>query len=187
APQPSRSRPLSRPRRMIGREIQRMKRSTPHSLRAPLRALALASAAIGLASSGSVLAAASGSPAPAASTAPAAPAAALTVAQTAVPAAVSVPASSVVPVVATAPNSLQSISVQSVNGTQVQLILHMSAPAVAPLGFAIDKPARISFDLPNTTLALPSRRIDVGTGGEGDACRLVDGEAERRDSRGGHV
>src|SRR6185437_6415272 len=147
---------------------QRMKRSTPHSLRAPLRALALASAAIGLASSGSVLAAASGSPAPAASTAPAAPAApaaALTVAQTAVPAAVSVPASSVVPAVATAPNSLQSISVQSVNGTQVQLILHMSAPAVAPLGFAIDKPARISFDLPNTTLALPSRRIDVGTGG----------------------
>jgi type IV pilus assembly protein PilQ len=114
---------------------------------------------MGLASGGSVLAAA---PGPAA---PAAPAAPLTVAQTAVPAAVSVPAGSVVPVVASAPNSLQSISVQSINGTQVQLILHMSAPAAAPLGFAIDKPARISFDLPNTTLALPSRRIDVGTGG----------------------
>jgi type IV pilus assembly protein PilQ len=139
-----------------------MKRSTPHSLRAPVCALALASAAIGLASSGSVLAAAPGSPAPAA---PAASTAPVTVAQTTVSAAVSVPAGSVVPVVATAPNSLQSISVQSINGAQVQLILHMSAPAAAPLGFAIDKPARISFDLPNTTLALPSRRIDVGTGG----------------------
>src|SRR6185437_15889887 len=158
APQPSRSR-HRRPRRMIGREIQRMKRSTLHSLRAPVRALALASAAIGLAGSGSVFAAAPGS------AAPAAPAAPVTVAQTVVPAVASVPAGSVVPVVATTPNSLQSISVQSINGAQVQLILHMSAPPAAPLGFAIDKPARISFDLPNTTLALPSRRIDVGTGG----------------------
>ncbi|HTT05912.1 MAG TPA: type IV pilus secretin PilQ [Steroidobacteraceae bacterium] len=140
-----------------------MKRSTLHSLRAPLCALALASGAVGLAASGSVLAAAPGAAAPA--LAPAVPAAPLTVAQTAVPAVASVPAGSVVPVVATAPNSLQSISVQSINGAQVQLILHMSAPATAPLGFAIDKPARISFDLPNTTLALPSRRIDVGTGG----------------------
>ena len=71
----------------------------------------------------------------------------------------------VVPVLATSPNTLQSISVQTVNGAQVQLTLHMSAPAPMPLGFAIDKPARISFDLPNTTLALPSRRIDVGAGG----------------------
>src|SRR4029077_10492907 len=29
----------------------------------------------------------------------------------------------------------------------------------------IDKPARISLDLPNTALALSSRRIDVGSGG----------------------
>ncbi len=34
-----------------------------------------------------------------------------------------------------------------------------------PLSFTIDNPARISFDLPNTTLALPSRRIDVKAGG----------------------
>jgi type IV pilus assembly protein PilQ len=33
------------------------------------------------------------------------------------------------------------------------------------LPFTIDKPARIAFDLLNTTLALPSRRIDVRSGG----------------------
>jgi type IV pilus assembly protein PilQ len=33
------------------------------------------------------------------------------------------------------------------------------------LSFTIDNPARISFDLPNTTLALPSRRIDVHASG----------------------
>ena len=37
-------------------------------------------------------------------------------------------------------------------------------PGPEPLAFTIDKPARISLDLPNTTLALPSRRIDVGAG-----------------------
>src|SRR6185503_10992482 len=31
--------------------------------------------------------------------------------------------------------------------------------------FTIDNPARISFDLPNTELALPSRRIEVKSGG----------------------
>jgi type IV pilus assembly protein PilQ len=62
-------------------------------------------------------------------------------------------------------NKLQSIDVQSVSGTQTQLTLHLSGPAPQPLVFTIDKPARISLDLPNTTLALPSRRIDVGTGG----------------------
>jgi type IV pilus assembly protein PilQ len=41
----------------------------------------------------------------------------------------------------------------------------MSGPAPEPLPFTIDKPARIAFDLPNTTLALPSRRIDVKSGG----------------------
>ena len=38
-------------------------------------------------------------------------------------------------------------------------------PAPQPLSFTIDNPARISFDLPNTTLALPSRRIDVHSSG----------------------
>jgi type IV pilus assembly protein PilQ len=62
-------------------------------------------------------------------------------------------------------NQLESINVQALGGNQTQLTLHMSAPAPEPLVFTIDKPARISLDLPNTSLALPSRRIDVGTGG----------------------
>jgi type IV pilus assembly protein PilQ len=64
-----------------------------------------------------------------------------------------------------ATNQLQSIDVQKVGGKQIQLTLHLSGPAPEPLSFTIDKPARISLDLPDTALALPSRRIDVGSGG----------------------
>jgi type IV pilus assembly protein PilQ len=63
------------------------------------------------------------------------------------------------------PTQLQSIDVQTLSGQQVQLKLHMSGPAPEPLPFTIDKPARIAFDLPNTTLSLASRRIDVHSGG----------------------
>src|SRR5580658_2851961 len=63
------------------------------------------------------------------------------------------------------PNKLESIEVQTLSGQQVQLKLRLSGPASEPLPFTIDKPARIAFDLPNTTLALPSRRIDVRSGG----------------------
>ncbi len=63
------------------------------------------------------------------------------------------------------PVQLQSIDVQTLTGQQVQLKLHMSGPAPEPLPFTIDKPARIAFDLPNTTLALASRRFDVRSGG----------------------
>jgi type IV pilus assembly protein PilQ len=59
---------------------------------------------------------------------------------------------------------LETIDVQT-SGQQVQLKLHLSGPAPEPLPFTIDKPARIAFDLPNTTLALASRRIDVRSGG----------------------
>jgi type IV pilus assembly protein PilQ len=63
------------------------------------------------------------------------------------------------------PVQLQSIDVQTLSGQQVQLKLHLSGPAPEPLPFTIDKPARIAFDLPNTTLALASRRFDVRSGG----------------------
>jgi type IV pilus assembly protein PilQ len=63
------------------------------------------------------------------------------------------------------PLKLESIDVQTLSGQQVQLKLHMSGPAPEPLPFTIDKPARIAFDLPNTTLGLASRRIDVHSGG----------------------
>src|SRR5450755_1093116 len=63
------------------------------------------------------------------------------------------------------PNNLESIDVQALSGQQVVLKLHLSGPAPEPLPFTIDKPARIAFDLPNTTLALATRRIDVRSGG----------------------
>jgi type IV pilus assembly protein PilQ len=63
------------------------------------------------------------------------------------------------------PLKLESIDVQTLSGQQVQLKLHMNGPAPEPLPFTIDKPARIAFDLPNTTLGLASRRIDVHSGG----------------------
>jgi type IV pilus assembly protein PilQ len=66
---------------------------------------------------------------------------------------------------AAASNQLQSIDVQKLNANQLQVTLHMSGPAPEPLAFTVDKPARISLDLPNTSLALTSRRIDVGTNG----------------------
>ena len=60
---------------------------------------------------------------------------------------------------------LEAIDVQPLPGQQVQLTMRLSGPAPTPLSFTIDNPARISFDLPNTTLAMPSRRIDVHTSG----------------------
>src|SRR5712671_2797622 len=62
-------------------------------------------------------------------------------------------------------NTLQSIDVQTLAGKQVQLTLHLSGPAPEPMSFTIDKPARISMDLPGTKLALPARRIDVASEG----------------------
>src|SRR5256885_5307248 len=60
---------------------------------------------------------------------------------------------------------LEAIDVQPLPGQQLQVTMRMSGPAPKPLSFTIDNPARISFDLPNTVLALPSRRIDVHTSG----------------------
>jgi type IV pilus assembly protein PilQ len=60
---------------------------------------------------------------------------------------------------------LQAIDVQTLPGNQLQLTMRLSGPATEPLSFTIDNPARISFDLPNTELALPSRRIEVKAAG----------------------
>src|SRR5262245_20342625 len=63
------------------------------------------------------------------------------------------------------PNKLQAIDVLTLPGQQLQLTMRLTGPAMEPLSFTIDNPARISFDLPNTELALPSRRIEVKSGG----------------------
>jgi len=62
-------------------------------------------------------------------------------------------------------NKLQSIDVQPMSGQGMQLVITTSEAAPQPLSFTIDNPARISFDLPDTGLALPQRRIDVRSGG----------------------
>ena len=74
-------------------------------------------------------------------------------------------------------NRLESVDVTALPGQQVQLKLHTSGPAPQPLAFTIDKPARISLDLPGVTLALPNRRIDVKSGGVDS---LVAGEGSGR-------
>ena len=60
---------------------------------------------------------------------------------------------------------LEAIDVQPLPGQQVLLTMRLSGPAPQPLSFTIDNPARISFDLPGVSVALPSRRIDVHTSG----------------------
>jgi type IV pilus assembly protein PilQ len=61
--------------------------------------------------------------------------------------------------------SLESIHVQPLAGEHLELTMHLSGPAPQPVSFTVDNPARISIDLPDTALALPSRRIDVHSGG----------------------
>ena len=59
---------------------------------------------------------------------------------------------------------LEGIDVQPLPGQQVELRLRMSGPAPEPTSFTIENPARISLDLPNTTLGLQNRRRDVNAG-----------------------
>jgi type IV pilus assembly protein PilQ len=60
---------------------------------------------------------------------------------------------------------LEAIDVQPLPGAQVQLRLRVSGgSAPEPISFTIDDPARISLDLPNTAIALQSRRQDVNIG-----------------------
>src|SRR5438270_704654 len=61
--------------------------------------------------------------------------------------------------------ALQAIDVQPLPGQQLQITLRLSGPAPQPLSFTIDNPARNSYDPPNTTLALASRRIDAHASG----------------------
>ena len=62
-------------------------------------------------------------------------------------------------------NRLESIDVNTLPGKQVELRLHTSGKAPAPLAFTIDRPARISLDLPGVALGLDKRKIDVHAGG----------------------
>lgn len=60
--------------------------------------------------------------------------------------------------------SLQSMDFVALDRDRVLLTLTLSAPAPEPVVFTIDKPARLSLDLPDTTLALAERfrKVNIG-------------------------
>jgi type IV pilus assembly protein PilQ len=60
---------------------------------------------------------------------------------------------------------LEKVEVQPQPGQQVEVRLVLDGPAPQPVTFTVDNPARLSVDLPGAALALPSRRVDVNTGG----------------------
>jgi type IV pilus assembly protein PilQ len=59
---------------------------------------------------------------------------------------------------------LEAIDVQPLPGQQVELKLKLNGAAPQPMSFTIENPARISLDLPNTTLGLSSRRQEANIG-----------------------
>jgi type IV pilus assembly protein PilQ len=61
-------------------------------------------------------------------------------------------------------NRLEKVEASSLPGDQVEVRLQLSDPAAQPLTFTVDNPARISFDLPGTSIAMASRRVDVKKG-----------------------
>lgn len=60
-------------------------------------------------------------------------------------------------------NRLESIQATS-NGNKVELTLRLAEDAPTPLTFTVDNPARIALDLPATSVAMTSRRVDVKQG-----------------------
>jgi type IV pilus assembly protein PilQ len=76
-----------------------------------------------------------------------------------------------------APLRLEALDVSSQAGEKVVVFLRMSGPAIEPMSFAIDEPARISLDLPGTALGLTSRRTVVK---QGPLDTIVAAEAQGR-------
>ena len=60
---------------------------------------------------------------------------------------------------------LTAVEVLPMQGSTLQVRLRTDGVAPQPLTFTIDRPARLSVDLPDVVLALENRRIDVGSGG----------------------
>jgi type IV pilus assembly protein PilQ len=59
---------------------------------------------------------------------------------------------------------LTDIQVSTLPGNRVVVVMTTSGPAPEPLSFTIDEPARISLDLPGTSLGLAERRREVKRG-----------------------
>src|SRR5262245_49633174 len=67
-------------------------------------------------------------------------------------------------VLAQGTNRLEDIRANVLAGNKVELTLRLSDTAPQPLVFTVDNPARIALDLPDTAVAMTSRRIDVKQG-----------------------
>jgi type IV pilus assembly protein PilQ len=61
-------------------------------------------------------------------------------------------------------NRLENVQANSLPGNKMEVTLRMSDTAPQPLTFTVDNPARIALDLPNTSVAMTSRRVDVKQG-----------------------
>ena len=61
-------------------------------------------------------------------------------------------------------NRLEGITFTTGAGNKVELTLRLSDSAPTPLTFTVDNPARIALDLPDTSVSMTSRRVDVKTG-----------------------
>ena len=59
---------------------------------------------------------------------------------------------------------LTDLQVSTLPGNRIVLVMTTSGPAPEPLSFTIEDPARISLDLPGTTLGITERRRDVKRG-----------------------
>jgi type IV pilus assembly protein PilQ len=66
---------------------------------------------------------------------------------------------------AQATTHLTKVELQPQPGEQLEVKLVLDGPAPQPVAFTIDNPARLAVDLPGTSVALESRRIDVKAGG----------------------
>ena len=63
-----------------------------------------------------------------------------------------------------ASNAIKSVQYSTLPGSRLQISLELTEQAVNPLSFTIDNPARIAFDFPNTSSALPKRSQPIGIG-----------------------
>jgi len=61
-------------------------------------------------------------------------------------------------------NRLESVLANTLPGNKVEVTLRLSDTAPQPLAFTVDNPARIALDLPDTSVAMTSRRVDVKQG-----------------------
>lgn len=65
---------------------------------------------------------------------------------------------------ASAANSLEDITFNTLSGNRLQIAIKLAEPAPEPLSFTINDPARIVLDLPNTKNQLPQKVLPIGLG-----------------------